>query len=319
METKLRIAFVKDWHDDLESQAGNFDGILAAIAELSKRHKLEFITRGTGECQHINRIFYRFADFIESKLLQFKPDVIVCWGSLDRPWHGMLPKDIPALLCFAGGPTHHEFLSNFRHIFVESQVYLDDFRSRGISSSRAFGTNTSIFRPEPRTPKIFDSLYPASFCFHKDQEVFARAIGSRGLAVGNWNELDIAGKCLQLGLPILRRVSSNVLTDLYNLSRTVCIPSGPGGGSQRVCLESMACGTPVVCSVDNDKCREFVQESGFGKLAEPVPEAIREAIYELIASPPSPQVGIEYIRSKWTEHHYASALESGIREVLNHV
>lgn len=299
METKLRLSIVKDWHDDPESLAGNKDGILAAFDILASRHTVKFISRHT-----------------DSAVSAWGEDAILCWGSLDRPWHNELPKGVPAFLCFAGGPTHHEFLKNFQHIFVESQVYLDDFSSRGISCSRAFGTNTQIFRSEPRTPRIIPALYPASFCFHKDHELFARALGSRGLAVGYPNELDIVGRCLQYGTPVLSRVSSRALADLYNLSSTTCIPSGPNGGSQRVVLESFACGTPVICSRDNDKCAEFIRESGFGKLVDPIPELFREAVNEFVASPPDPQVGVQYIRNNWTEHHYADSLEKGIRKCL---
>ena len=100
------------------------------------------------------------------------------------------------------------------------------------------------------------------------------------------------------------------------MSSTVCIPSGPDGGSQRVVLESFACGVPVICSKDNDKCAEFVRESGFGKLVDPIPELFRDAVNELVAAPLDPQVGVDYIRSKWTEYHYADALEKGIKECL---
>lgn len=321
METKLRIAFIKDWGDDLESLGGNCDGILAAISELSKRHEVTFITRPFGNMATDTKSFPQFG--INYLVTAHEPnvsnfDVAVYWGSLDRPWHECkIQSSVPRLLCFAGGPTQHEFLRNFRHIFVESQIYEDLFRAQGVSVSRAFGTNTAIFRQERRTPKVFDSLYPASFCFHKDQEVFARALGSRGLAVGAHNELDIVAKCLQLHTPVLRRVSSASLADLYNMSHTTCVPCGPHGGSQRVVLESFACGTPVILSRDNDRCAEFVLESGFGQLVDPIPEAIRDAVNQLVAHPLDPQVGIDYIRNKWTEHHYADKLEQGILQCLN--
>ena len=303
MEAKLRIAVIKDWHDTLEHLGGNKDGILAAIDELGKRHTVTFISRHT-----------------DSKLpwavYNSGFDALLCWGSLDRPWHAELPHDIPAFLCFAGGPTEHPNLSKFRHVFVESKVYLDKFTAQGVSCSRAFGTNTQVFRPEPRTLKLFDAIYPASFCFHKNQELFARAMRARGLCVGEWNELSIVGKCLELGTPVMRKVSSNVLCDLFNLSRCTVIPNGPDGGSQRTVLESMSCGVPVVLARDNDKCREFVEESGFGRLVDPIPEAIREAVQDLISSPPNPIQGVEYIRGKWTEYHYAQALEEGIKKCL---
>lgn len=306
MANRLRIAFVKDWYDDPEHLAGNKDGILAAIDELGKRHHVRFYSRHNVVNGAILASLHEDGPF----------DALLCWGSLDRPWHAELPTGIPALLCFAGGLVEHPNLKNFRHIFCESQIYLDLFTQMGISCSRAFGTNTRAFWHEPRTPKILDALYPASFCRHKDQEVFARAMGSRGLCVGQFNDLDIVGKCLQLNTPVLGRVSSATLNNLYNMARTTVIPCGPHGGSQRTVIESMACGTPVILASDNDRCREFVQESGFGKLVDPIPELIKEAVYNLLENPIDPQVGISYVRSKWTEIHYADALERGILECL---
>lgn len=319
METRLRIAFVKDWHDDLEHIGGNSDGILAAVAELSKRHSVLLVTRDTGLANRtiINGINYANLAPGEYEAVLNNSDAIVCWGSLDRPWHGTLPEGIPAILCFAGGPTSHPFLRNFDHVLVESRVYEEAFSRHITRVSRAFGTNTDIFRPEARTTKVFDAIYPASFCFHKNIELFAKAMGGRGLAVGNWNEETIVSKCLQLGLPIMRRVSSAALCDLYNMSRCTVVPCGPDGGAQRVVLESMACGIPVVLANDNDKCREFVEESGFGKLVHPVDSDIREAVDALIREPLDPKIGRDYIISKWTHIHYADAIERAARECLS--
>jgi glycosyltransferase involved in cell wall biosynthesis len=297
----LRIAFIKDWHDDPEHIGGNKDGILAAIDKLAKKHYVSFISRHTDtSLSHFD--------------LASNFDVILCWGSLDRPWHGELPKNVPALLCFAGGPLDHPFLKNFKHIFVESKVYEDKFREMGVSVSRAFGTNTDVFRPDIRITKKFKAIYPASFCFHKNQELFARAMGTNGLCVGTWNEESIVSKCLEFHTPVMRRVSSNVLSDLFNMSNVTVIPCGPNGGSQRTVLESMACGIPVVLAEDNDKCVEFVIESGFGKVVPPIPEAIREAVEEVNGM--SHFIGRDYVLSKWTHHHYAESLEKGIIQCL---
>ena len=101
METKLSIAFVKDWHDDLEHIGGNKDGILAAFDELARRHQV---------------ILYSHHNTYDSDIPKIQADVIISWGSLDRPWHNSLPKEIPKILCFAGGPTTHEYLSKFNHV-----------------------------------------------------------------------------------------------------------------------------------------------------------------------------------------------------------
>lgn len=296
----MKLAFIKDWHDDPAHLAGNKDGMVAAWELLAKRHDVRTVSHHTGMCDLSDR------------------DALIFWGSLDRPWHNAVwYVNIPQLLCFAGGPLDHPNLAKFDHILVESQVYEDGFRARSKSVSRAFGTNTAVFRPELRTPKVIDAIYPASFCFHKNQEVFARALGPRGLCVGEHNELSIVGACLKAGTPVLRKVSSAGLCDLFNMARTTVIPCGPNGGSQRTVLESMACGVPVVLADDNDKCREFIEESGFGLLVPPIPEAIREGVETLISRKLDPQVGVEYIRSKWTEQHYANAIEEAIKRCLS--
>lgn len=296
---KLRIAIIKDWHDTPEHIATNNDGHVAAFKILSERHDVQFITRMTHPVLPEHSL----------------ADIILSWGSLDRPWHAQLPKNIPAILMFAGGPTDHQNLKFFKHICVESKVYEDSFRGR-LPCTRAFGVNTDIFRPNPRMPKMFDALYPASFCFHKNQELVARALAGRALCVGTHNEPDIDGKCLQLGCATMNYVSSLVLADLMNMARTVVIPCGTNGGSQRTTLEAMSCGTPVVLADDNDKCSEFIIDSGFGKLVPPIPECLREGVNELIRLAPRPDEGVNYVRSKWTHHHFARALEEAIELCL---
>lgn len=324
METKLRLAFFKDWHDDIEHIGGNQDGILAAVAELSKRHNLLYVSRtlegsinGDFHIRGVHTLLVENGEQIHWDEVQH-PDVAIFWGSLDRPWHESFGKLLrcPKILCFAGGPTTHPNLHNFDHVLVESGVYEKAFNQHIIGVSRAFGTNTNVFRPEPRTPKVFDAIYPASFCQHKNIETFARAMGHRGLAVGQWNDLDIVGKCLQFDLPVMRRVSSAALCDLLNLSRVCVVPCGTNGGAQRVVLEAMACGVPVVLANDNDKCAEFVEESGFGRLVHPIDVEIRAAVDDLIAHPLDPKMGRDYVMSKWTHHHYADAIERAIREVM---
>lgn len=310
----MNILFVKDWNTTYEEFADHWDGIMAAISEIGKKHKVTFVTK-LGEN---NYEFDRWHMHVVSNHGQFpfNPhlyDAVVCWGSLDRPWHYLLRGyDGPKVLCFAGGPTNHPYRQFFDAMCAESKVYEDTFLKQGFKVVRAFGTNTKIFRLERRTPKAFQALYPASFCFHKNQELFARAMGSFGLCVGNHNEISIVGKVIQLGTPVLRRVSSEALADLYNMSSCVVLPGGPNSGAQRVVLESMACGTPVVVASDNDKCREFVEESGFGIVVEPVEREIQEAVRELIANPPDPLGGVNYVQSKWTEEHYAFSILKAI-------
>lgn len=306
----------------LNEYLDNEDGLPAAMEVIAKSHHLVWYSGGqnlTFQHKGYTLSLVPSGEQLAIQLAHQMPDIIICWGSLNRPWHQVVHErfpHIPMVLCFAGGPRNHIARSYFRVIVVESQVYLDDFTKAGITAVRGFGTNVKIFSPESRYPKVWDAIYPASFCFHKNIELFCRSLSGRGLCVGNHNEPTIVSKVLQLGMPLMHRVSSLVLADLYRMSRVTVITGGPDGGAQRVVLESMACGTPVVVMSDNDRCREFVEESRFGLICHPIDIEIQEAVQTLLDTPLPPQQGIDYIHSKWTENHYAEAILSACRQAM---
>lgn len=314
----MNVLILKDWNTSFNEFSEHWDGIMAAFWEIARRHRTLFVTKIDG---HEGMMTFKdvsvYSNHENKKITplveQEEFDAVICWGSLDRPWHQYLDEYLcPKILCFAGGPTQHPNLKHFDVVCVESQVYEDRFRAQGVKVIRAFGTNTKLFAYESKTPKVIDALYPASFCFHKNHELFARAMEGHGLCVGNYNELSIVGRVLQYGTPTIRRVSSEVLCDLYNMSHCVVLPGGPDSGSQRVVLEAFACGTPVVVMSDNDKCREFVEESGFGKVVEPIDTEIRDAVEELMMERLAPNIGVGYVKSKWTESHYAESILQAI-------
>ena len=313
----MKIVFIHDWEVPIDEQFDYQDGIRKAVDLLSHKHNLISITRGPDDYNHSNFIRTKLpSNYIDS----FKPDVLLCWGSLDRPWHRSLHERYPKMkkvLCFAGGPTEHVAKSYFNVIVVESKVYLDEFTKIGVTAMRGFGTNTKVFRPDNRITKKFDAIYPSSLCFHKNIELFCRAMSDRGLVVGNHNEPTIASKILSLHTPLMHRVNSEALCDLYNMSRVTVITGGPGGGAQRVVLESMACGVPVVVMADNDRCVEFVEESGFGKVVEPIESEVRDAVDELIGDKVDPRIGRDYIVKNWSEDHYMKALEKACELAVN--
>lgn len=318
----MNIAFLHDWTMPLNEYLDNEDGLPAAMEVIAKSNHLVWYTGGdnlTFQHKGYTLCLVPSGEQLAIKLAHQAPDIIICWGSLDRPWHELLHArfpHIPKVLCFAGGPRNHIAKGYFRVIVVESKCYLDDFTRAGVTAVRGFGTNVQTFCPESRYPKVWDAIYPASLCFHKNIELFCRALSGRGLCVGNHNEPTIVSKVLQLGVPLLHRVSSQSLADLYRMSRVTVVTAGPEGGAQRVVLESMACGTPVIVMSDHDRCVEFVEESHFGAVVHPIDVEIREAVDRLIANPLSPSIGVDYIRSKWTENHYAEAILSACRQAM---
>ena len=318
---RLKIAFLHDWGHPINEYIDTEDGLPAAIELISKFHQVSWFAQGNSlELSRGNArlILVPSERNLLERLDAEAPDVFICWGSLDRPWHKAIHeryKSIPKVLCFAGGPRDHIARSYFNVIVCESQCYIDDFTRVGVTAVRAFGTNTDVFEPR-RLPKVWDAIYPASLCFHKNLELFAKSIGSRGLCVGNHNEPTIASKVLSLGTSLMHRVSSRTLSDLYNMSNCTVITCGPEGGAQRVVLESMACGVPVVVMSDHDRCVEFVKESGFGKVVHPVDIEIREAVGELMLNPMDKNIGVDYVKSKWTQNHYADSIMSAVNKVM---
>ena len=314
---RTRSAFLPDWTVPLDEQFCYQDGIREAIRLLSLKHNLLWVTGGrdsTINCQSYNLHLVNNEQKMLTLVDSFNPDVLLCWGSLDRPWHRSLherfPK-LPKVLCFAGGPTDHVAKSYFNVIVVESQKYLDEFTKIGVAAMRGFGTNTKVFKYLKR-PKVWDAIYPASLCFHKNIELFCKSTNERGLCVGNHNEPTLVSKVLQLHTHLLSRVDSYALTHLYNMSRVTLITAGPDGGAQRVVLESMSCGTPVIVMSDNDKCVEFVESSGFGKVTHAIEEDIRDCLQGLISAKLDPFLGINYVRKHWSENHYADSIESAL-------
>lgn len=317
----MKIAFFHDWTMPINEYLDNEDGLPRAIEVLAEKHNIQWYTGGHGLTFPYKGYTLHFVPTGQAltKLVSIQPpDVLVCWGSLDRPWHQILHErfpSIPKVLCFAGGPRNHIATSYFRVIVCESQVYIDDFTKAGVAATRGFGTNTKVFSPRG-LPKVWNAIYPASLCFHKNIELFARSFEGAGLLVGNHNEPTLVSKALSFGTPPLHRVNSNTLADLYNMARTTVITAGPDGGAQRVVLESMACGIPVVIMSDHDRCLEFVKESNFGRICHPVDIEIRQAVADLIDSPLDRNIGINYVAAKWSEYHYAQAILDACKKAM---
>lgn len=317
----MNIAFLHDWTMPLNEYLDNEDGLPAAIEVIAKSHQVAWYTSGPGLTFHHKGYTLHLVpteEYLATLIATQLPDVIIAWGSLDRPWHKLVHdrfKSTPKVLCFAGGPRNHIAKSYFQVIVCESQVYIDDFTKLGVTAVRGFGTNMQIFRPLG-IPKVFNAIYPASFCFHKNLELFARTFEGAGLLVGNHNEPSVVSKVLSFGTPILPRVSSRALSYLYNISHATVITGGPESGSQRIVLESMSCGVPVIVMSDHDRCTEFITSSGFGRICHPIDIEIRQAFKDLMDNPIDRNIGINYIASNWSESKYAEAILGACQKAM---
>ncbi len=236
------------------------------------------------------------------------PDVILCWAPLIEFW---LPNiehlDIPKALLFAGGDPHKkERAGMFDVIFVESEEW--ERRVPHSNVVRAFGTNTELFRPM-QLEKKWRGIYPATFALWKRHDMFAEALGEKGLAVGEKqdHEPQCWKVCEEHGVEIQESTSSEELVNLYNQSDFTVITSDKWGGSQRPCLESMSCDVPVITMSDS-KAAEFVKESGFGIVC----DTQEELNYAVEEAPSQFSGGRDYIMSKWTEYHYAKSIQDNL-------
>lgn len=328
----MRIAFVHDWEPDFQQEMTWHDGLAAALRILSQRHELRFYTMGAeGDDWHHDYfdIHVTQTPFLVEDIRQFKPDVILHWADCTRPNAGPLATlGIPMALCFAGGDPMGPTNQYFDHFFVESAVYKERFEAAGCSVSTAFGTNTELFQPVPGMVKQFDTIFPATYCEWKRHYLYREATkGLRNVTAGFMypdHERDIWEECITDGILTLPHVSAETLRFLYAASRVCVIPSKASGGSQRTVLEAMAMNVPLVLTEDG-KGVEYMREAkemGFavGELSSSDPHEIRERIDDLLRPAANGASyrshGRAYVMSKWTETHYADALEAGLQSLL---
>jgi glycosyltransferase involved in cell wall biosynthesis len=308
------------------------DGLAAAIKILSERHELRFWTLGKQHAMLPHEYFpiTVVPDSVQLKLSvsNFCPDVILHWADCTRPNAPVLAElGKPMALCFAGGNPEAENYIYFDHIFVESEVYKQKFEEMEVSVSTAFGTNTELFKPIPGQAKQFDVIFPATYCDWKRHKLFNEATrGLKTVTAGYMYEVqerDCWEDVMKAGTLTLPHVSAEVLRHLYAASEACLITSQASGGSQRTVLEAMSMNLPVVVT-DDGKCAEYVLDCGSGHVAEPNAESIRQQLESALMGVstvfdanrrafPGPR---DYVLSKWSEHHYADALEAGLTKIL---
>lgn len=307
MEKQIKLAFVWDFTVEPLEAYGWGDGLNAALNILAQKHGVI-----------VNVIIDDNVDVIHNRIKEFNPDVILGWGSLDRPsFAGIREHKKPTALCFAGGPTDQENIDNFDIIFVENRVYYDSFDSRGYNTRIAFGTNEYLFQPM-KLAKKFDGVYPAAFAGWKRHELFAKALGENGLAVGKIlpNEPQPYMHCVDNKVTVMPQLPYRSLPYLYNQSHAAVITASSVGGSQRAVLEAMACNVIPIVMSDNEKCSEYVKESGYGIVCKPDVASIQNAVKTAKHDYSKFKLGREFILAKYSAEGYADKLFNGIKSVL---
>jgi glycosyltransferase involved in cell wall biosynthesis len=316
----MKISFVWDW-PSYDPQTFTWqDGLAAAIKLLSQRHEVEILACSmNGKDYTLYHPYFpiRVSTDIKRAVAEFKPDVVLMWGDCTRPNAEPVSElGIPMALCFAGGSPEGETQRFFNHFFVESQSYKEKFEVLGCSVSTAFGTNTELFKPDPKQKKIFDVCFPATYAGWKRHHIYAEATKDlRSVTAGYIISPDdpIIGWVQGSGSLALSHCSPEVLKTIYAASKTCCITSFYTGGSQRTVLEAMSMNIPLVVMKDSDKTSEYVYEAKQGLVVDPEPIKIQEAIKQMMNTEVNTR---EYIMDKWSEFKYADALEKSLCELV---
>jgi glycosyltransferase involved in cell wall biosynthesis len=304
MESKT-IAFVWDFTVTPVQLHTWKDGLHEALQILTREHGHNVVVIASDD-----------ANKIHNDLKELDPDIILCWGSLDRPsFAGIKQLGKPTALCFAGGPTEHPHTDNFDIIFVENQVYLDAFKKQDLNVMIAFGTNERVFRPI-KTKKVFDAFYAAAFANWKRHYLFADSVGEKGVVCGKILEHETQNLevCIEAGCLVLPELPYEALPFLYNQAHSALITAESIGGSQRAVLEAMACNVVPIVMEDNEKCREYIEDSGFGLICKPNVDSIKRAVLNASVYK-FKKKGRQYIEAKYSSNKYAKQLQEGLKSI----
>lgn len=301
----MKIAFIWQGFNEHFDKWG--DGLSAAMTLLETQHDVKYF------------------DFPLKDIYEFNPDIVLYWeapvtqrGKDALNWNSVCNLPFKKALFFAGGPLKAFDVKDFDLLFVESKINEEECENQNIPYKRAFGVNTSVFRPQ-RELMLFDAFMQGTFAAWKRHTLFAAATGQGGAVAGRKQEHDTEGynACLKHKVTIFPEQLVEEVNILINASYCVLNTSEYWGGGQRCTLEAMAAGVPVIVMADSPKNREYVEESGGGIVCEPTVEAIQKAIKEIKTFNTNyGALGLEYIQNGYTEYHYAYQIIKGIESII---
>lgn len=312
----MKLAVVNDWYDEKSAVLTNQDGFLKSLQVLQKwgweviffkKHKF------TWEFNH-PCVTLKFSPDPKKAIDEWNPDAVLFFCDFSRPLLGEFENSkYPIALCLTGG-LFEDYEDVPHIIFVESKSYLDRLQARGRNAIQAFGTNTELFKPI-KQPKVWDAIFPATFAGWKRHNLFAEAVGNKGLAVGYWqpHEMECVDVCFRHGTAVLHHQGAESTALLYNMAKTCVVTSRSDGGSQRTVLEALASNIPVIVTEDSEKTSEYIRECGVGAIVPPTPEAIRNAVEEWKDNPVNTR---DWILKNYSETIYAKKLKEGIESIM---
>ena len=302
---KLKIGFIWFGSSDKHTFEHWNDGLRQAMRYIEKEHDVSYLEPTDN------------LDGYDVLLLWEAPCTI---NNKDyEPWYRAVQFHTgKKALLFAGGPMLRDGLDGFDIIFTESQVNDDELIRMGYTFRRAFGINDLVFKPLD-VPRIYGGIHPATCASWKRQGLLCKALKKRAVVCGRNQETDPTPfqECEKQGSTLLGELSYPEVNKALNQSQAMINTADLWGGGQRATLEAMATNTPPIVMSDSPKNKEYVEESGYGIIAEPNEEAIRGAL-RLVESFTEEQrnQGRKYIENKWTARHYADSLLEGIKSIL---
>ena len=291
--SKLKIAFVHPWGEAKRYDPLIWDGLHAALNVVSKFHQVDWFLGGDEPPDAY--------------------DWIIPWGVMSIPFNNTIEKyhAKKAIFC-AGHPDDITNIEKFDVVFVESGAVYYKMRKYCKRIELAFGTDTGFFKPKEEK-KIYDAFFPATFSPWKRQDLFAEAIGDKGLVCGvvQPDGVDIVRKCVERGTHVLAGlVPTRLVADLYNMSKVCVITSWHG--SERTALEAMSSNIPLVVTKDNELVCSLLPKESIQ--VEPNPEAIRKGFLKALTMKINTR---DYILDNFSHLLYATKIMETIeKEVI---
>lgn len=233
------------------------DGLWAALKLLENNLDITYMNMSSNKLEELN--------IYDSK----KYDIMLGWGAFGSSVDDFimtLPnhvKDVKVGLCIGGTARTPLKTDNYDVLFYETDYYYPHI-SYHQNAVKAFGINSDIYKPIKNSIKIWDYLTVGAFSTWKRQWKLLDKKGTK-MAIGEIQQdnleesLPLIGTLMNRGVMISDMVEPEVLTKIYNASKTVYIPADIHGGGERAVLEARACGIPVEVENDNPKLWELIR------------------------------------------------------------
>lgn len=302
----MKIAFVWQGISDEKIRDRWKDGLRYAIDKIAKTHDVTF--------------YEPWDDIVGEDVILYWEAPITAQGQNAPHYNKVRQNPTKKALLFAGGQIRKEWVTGFDLLFLESKINEKECDDLGIPWHHAFGVNTKEFSVKQRSTKEkrYDGMLHGTCASWKRQWLIGEAFGNRGCVIGKGQDSDPYpfNRCKELGADVFPESSPSIIKELMQDSVALVNCCDYWGGGQRATLEAMAVGLPVVCCNDSPKNMEFIEESGFGRIASPDIHSIRQAVEDLKQNPPDPKIGIEYVRTKWSGDVYAEQLLEGINKII---